>query len=230
MKTLWKVGIAGVALTVVSLSLIGPAKADGKDNAKDVTAGTLTTLWTAPKEAGPIVLLLQGKPNPVTVAVSDTTIMGGTCRDCRMLQKFKAGDAAKHCQMCGCDAPNVECVAWASLKHNTWDALLRALPLGVGLRAVYNETDKPESGLKSLLIDRHAVLLPIDGLSGQTEEQLQTLVKPFGGSKAQLINDGKQLLFTVKDEWTVETEAKFEKALAKADTKLTYPAAEETKK
>ena len=225
MKAFAKFAGMSATLMMVMFGLTGPARADNKDAGK--VADVVTTILSLPKEGSAVTLLVQGKAQPVTVTVSDDTILGGNCHDCNMMQMFKASEAAKHCKMCGCDAPNVECVAWKSLKSNSWQQLLSALPQGIALRAIYNETDKPESGLKSLIIDRHTVLLPVEGLSGQTADQLQSLVQPVGGVNAQLVADGKQLQFTLKDYWEADKAAKLVKELAKAGVKLAYPVPDE---
>jgi hypothetical protein len=228
MKSFWKVGTLYAALTMATLGPVGFTRADNNDRGK--IADVITSILFLPKEGSAVTLLVQGKAQPVTVTISDNTILSRACTHCGMMQKFKASEAAKHCKMCRCDAPNVECVAWKSLKANTWQQLLSALPQGIALRAIYNETDKPASGLKSLLIDHHTVLLPVEGLSGQTADQLQALVKPVGGANAQLVADGKQLQFTLKDNWESDKAAKLVKELAKASAKLAYPAPDETQK
>lgn len=228
MKGFWKFGVLGATLMMGSLGLIGAARADNADTSKVVDV--ITTFLSLPTDGNAVTLLVQGKAQPVIVTISDNTLLGGNCHDCGMMQKFKASEAAKHCKMCGCDAPNVECVAWKSLKGNTWQQMLNALPQGIALRAIYNEADKPASGLKSLLIDHHTVLLPVEGLSGLTADQLQALVKPVGGADAQLTADGKQLAFTLKDNWEADKAAKLVKELAKAGAKLAYPAPGETQK
>jgi hypothetical protein len=177
-------------------------------------------LAAPPKEEGKITLLLSGQTKPVAVALSPDTTIGGICEDCLLLQKFKASEAAKKCAMCGCGAPNAVCIAWAKLKSASWQEMFTALPKGTVLRATFNTADKPESGLQSLIVDRRTVFLTVDGLSGQTPEQLLPLVKPFTGTKVELLADGKQLVIHLKDDWTLDRETKFEKALGNAGGKI----------
>jgi hypothetical protein len=183
------------------------------------------SLWEFPKEAGKVTLLLAGKTDPVTVAVSDTTIFSGMCLDCSLPLKFKPGESAKKCLVCGCEVSNAACIVGKPVKEGTWQAMIKALPHGVALRPIYTVADKPESGLKQLSIDLRAVLLPVTGLDGKSPEELLALVKPLGGNKAELIDGGKRLSFHLKSDWTVERAGKLEKALEKLNAKVVVPEA-----
>lgn len=198
------------------------ARADG--NAGNSSAkSTLTTVWSAPStgDAGIKLLPLDAKV-PVTTAYSPATVITGHCQDCQMTQQFTVAQATSICKMCACASPNVECVSWANLKHMTVNDMLQALPLGVGIRVVYNGPGKPDSGIEHLIIDQHTVLLPVTGLTGKSGPELNSLVKPVTGQNAQLSADGTELTFTVKDWWTVKQEKKFETLLASAGGKLAY--------
>jgi hypothetical protein len=218
MKSLVKVGLGCLALTCVVAGFGSPATADTA--AKITASGALTTLAAPPTDEGKIALLIAGQEKPVTVTLSQDTTLGGICIDCLLYLTFKPGESPKNCAVCGCAVSNAQCIAWTKLKSATWQDMFKALPKGAALRAVYNTPDKPESGLKTLLVDRRTVLLPVEGLNGQTPEQLLPLVKPFGGTKAELQAEGKQLVIHLKDDWSVEKEAKFEKALEKAGGKI----------
>ncbi|HLV78676.1 MAG TPA: hypothetical protein VKT32_00300 [Chthonomonadaceae bacterium] len=225
MKALFKIGLGCLALTFVAGGLGGQARADGTD--KKAT-GTLTTMITVPKEDGPVTLLVAGQAKTITAVISGDTMVGGVCEHCLLNQMFKAAASSKPCEMCGCGQTNARCIAWKDIKQSTWQEMFRSLPKYTGMKAIYNTADKPESGLKCLTVDLHTILMPVDGLSGQTPDQLNALVKPFGGSKAALLADGKQLQFTVKDEWTSEKETKFEQALTKAGGKIVDVTATDT--
>lgn len=220
MKTSRKLILLSSAL--LSVMLVGAVRADDTENSKAKKAGAVTILWAIPKEREMVTLLEQGKDKPIIVMLGGDSILGGICHDCHLFQTFKPGDAAKGCNTCACDKPNTECIAWKPVKPRTWDAMLQALPRGIALRVTYKEADKSDSGIKTLTVDHRTVLLPIEGLSGQTPDQLLKLVKPVGGVKAELVGDGKQLLIDLKEDWTLDQEAKFEKALAETGAKLTF--------
>jgi hypothetical protein len=218
MKSLGKLGLGCLALTCVVAGFGSPAKADSA--ARITASGALTTLAAPPQDEGKIALLIAGQEKPVTVTLSQDTTLGGICIDCMLYLTFKPGESTKNCAVCGCVVPNAQCIAWTKLKSATWQEMFKALPKGAALRATYNTADKPDSGVKTLLVDRRTVLLPVEGLNGQTPEQLLPLVKPFGGTKAELLAEGKQLVIHLKTDWTVEQETRFEKALEKAGGKI----------
>ena len=122
--------------------------------------------------------------------------------------------------VCGCSVSNAACIVGKAVKEGTWRAMLKALPRGVGIRPTFNTADKPESGLKKLIVDLREVLLPVAGLDGQSPDQLLSLVKPLGGTRAELINGGKRLSCHLKSDWTADKEGKLEKALAKVNAKV----------
>jgi hypothetical protein len=220
MKRFHRLGTTVLAAALATVALVGIAHANDKENEKAKNAGAVTTLWGIHKEESMVSLLPQGKSEPVMVKINPTTILGGICHECHLFQQFKASEPAVKCDTCICGNPNVQCVAWKPVKPATWEKMLESLPRGVALRVVYNEVDKPESGLKTLTIDRRTVLLPVEGLSGQSSDQLLTLFKPLGAEKARIVSDGKQLLMDMKEDWTLERAAKFEKALTKAGGKI----------
>lgn len=221
MKTLLGLTTVCLALALAMLGTAPRARA-GDDNSKP--ADVLASFWAMPKEDNSVTLMALGQQKPATMALQDSTIMGGICFHCQLKLRFKASDAGKRCTVCPCPMSSARCVAGKALKPDNWQQMLLALPKGTGLHAVYNEEGKPESGLKSLVVDHKAALLPVDGLSSETPAQLLALVKPLGGTKAELAADGKQLQIAFKEDWTAEKETKFEKALEKAGGKLTYPA------
>ena len=217
--------LAIVFAAFAALALVGGARADDRENDKAKRGGAVTTLWEVQKESEKVALLEQGKDRPITVTVSADTILGGICYDCRLFQQFKAGEAVKNCSLgktCACDKLNIECLAWKPVKPKTWEAMLQALPRGIALRATYKEAGKPESGVKTLTVDRRTVLLPVEGLSAKTPEQLLALVKPIGGVKAEMVGNGNQLLIDLRVDWTLDREARFEKALADAGAKVAF--------
>ena len=222
MKRIFKTGTIFLAITLATLTIVGGANANDKENEKAKTAGAVTTLQGINDEKGTVTLLPQGKSEPILLQVSPTTVLGGVCHDCHLFQVFKASEPAKICDTCLCDKTNVECIAWKPVKPKTWQAMLRALPPGIALRVIYHEANKPETGLKTLTVDHRTVLLPVEGLGNKTADQLLDLVKPIGGINAEMLGGGKQLLIDLKEDWTLEREARLEKALTDAGAKVTF--------
>lgn len=221
MNRIFKLGTTLLMALLAATAVVGSARADDKENAKAKNAGAVTTLIGIGKVDGTISLLPQGATNPIIVTVSPMTLLGGICFECKLFQQFKASDPTLICDTCGCGNINVQCIAWKSLAPKTWQAMLTALPRGVALRVVYNIPDKAESGVKALTVDRRTVLMPIDGLSALSTEQLAALVKPIGGEKVQLVSGGKQLLIDLNADWTLAQEAKLEAAVSAQGSKLT---------
>jgi hypothetical protein len=211
-------GILALALAVLTVGISGPIRAEDTKS-----SGILGSLWTVPAESGKVTLVLAGQPDPITVTVSDTTVFAGICLDCSLPLEFKPGEAGKKCNVCGCAVSNAACIVGKPVKEGTWQAMLKGLPHGVGLRPTFNIADKPESGVKKLTVDLRSVLLPVTGLDSQTPDQLLALVKPLGGTQAELIDGGKRLSVHLKSDWTVEREAKLEKVLATVNAKVVVP-------
>ena len=215
MRTFDLIGTAAIALAVMGIGVSAPAHA-GQAKA----AGTVGAFWAIPKEDGKLTMVIAGQTDPVTVNVSSTTVFAGICLDCNLPLEFKPSEAAKRCMVCGCVVSNAACIVGKAVKEGTWQAMIKGLPHGVVLRPTYTETDKPESGIKKLLVDLRAVLIPVSGLESQTPDQVLALVKPFGATSAELIDGGTRLSFKLKSDWTFDREAKLEKALAKLNAKL----------
>lgn len=216
-----------VALVAAGVSFALGTAAIAQDNTKAKPAPVLT-FWSLPAAGGAITVIQQGVVEPKTIAISPDTIVAGICEDCMLPMKFKASEANKNCAVCGCVVSNAQCIAGKPVKA-TWQAMFQNLPRGVVLRPVYNTPDSAESGVKSLSVDRHSVLLPVEGLDSQSPDQLAALVKQAGGTKGELVDGGKRLTFAVKDEWTHDRQAKFEKLLAKAGGKVSQPDVEAAK-
>jgi hypothetical protein len=219
MRTGKRFGIVGLALAALALGAVAPLRAD--DAAKP--AGKVVSFWTTSKEAGKLELMTPGQKDPVTTTVSDATVFAGICLDCNLPLEFKTGETSKNCAVCGCAVSNAACIVGHAVKTNTWQAMLKALPAGTGLVPVYNEADKPESGLKKLTVTLRALLLPVTGLDSQSPDQLLALVKPLGGTKAELLDGGKLLSVSLKSDWTAERADKLTKALEKINAKIVAP-------
>lgn len=208
-------------LAAIAMGALSAALADEAGSAK--AAGKVAAFWAAPKETGKLALVVPGQKDPVTTTVSAATIFGGICLDCSLPLEFKPADAGKNCAVCGCAVSNAQCIVGKPVKSNSWQEMLQLLPHGTGLVPVYNEADKPESGLKKLTVTLRSVLLPVSGLDGQTPDQLLALVKPLGGTKVELLDGGKLLSVSLKSDWTAERATKLEKALEKINAKVVTP-------
>jgi len=210
----------GLALALAAVGVVGMSQARADETR---TTGNAAAFWAVPKETGKVTLLIPGQKDPVTTSVSEATIFGGICLDCNLPLEFKPGEAAKNCSVCGCAVSNAQCIVGKPLKSNTWQAMLQMLPHGTGLVPTFNDADKPESGLKKLVITLRAVMLPVSGLDTQTPDQLLALVKPLGGTKAELLDGGKLLAISLKSDWTAERATKLEKALNGVNAKILVP-------
>ena len=221
MKTRTLFGSIALLLAAMTVGMSSPVRANDAGTAK--ASSILGSFWAVPKEEGKLTLVLAGQPEPVTVAVSDKTQFSGICLDCNLPLEFKSGEAGKKCMVCGCVVSNAACIVGKPVKEGTWQGMIKGLPHGVGLRPTYNTADKPESGLSKLAVDLRSVLLPVSGLDSQTPDQLLALVKPLGGTQAELIDGGKRLSIHLKSDWTAERAGKLEKALAKLNAKVVVP-------
>jgi hypothetical protein len=215
-------GFSLLLVIPILMSRSGAATQTDPHNASNSPTITATLLGIS-KTEDRLTLLIAGQTAPISVPIDGNTIIGGTCHDCHQLQQFKASAAAKICTECNCESSNAECLAWQPIPQNTWRALLNALPFGTVLHLTLNQPNNPSSGLRSLLIDRHTILLPIAGQTGITPEQLLQIVKPFGGVKVEPLASGQQWLIHLKGFWTSEQASKLKKALSDVGLKLAFP-------
>jgi hypothetical protein len=218
MKSRFTFGLVALMAAAFAVGTVTPVRSD---DAKPST--NPATFWTVPKEAGKVMLVVAGQKDPVTTSVTDTTVFAGICLDCNLPLEFKTGETAKNCSVCGCAVTNAACIVGKAVKTNTWQAMLKMLPHGTVLKPVYNEADKPESGLKKLTISLRSVLLPVSGLDAQTPDQLLAVTKPLGATKAELLDGGKLLSISLKTDWTADKADKLEKALVKLNAKVVVP-------
>lgn len=212
-----KSGLIIAAVAAICLAVAAPVRADGP-------AVITGSFWELPKEAGKLSIVLPGAAAPVTTTVSDTTVFAGMCLDCMLPLEFKSVQAGKNCAVCGCATSNAACIVGKPVKEGTWQAMIKQLPHGVGLVPTFVEAGKPESGLKKLVVNLHAVILPVSGLDGQSADQLLAIAKVAGGTKAELLDSGKLLSITLKGDYSVEKAAKLEKAITAANGKISVPA------
>ncbi len=208
-------GVLAVAATALSLSFSSPARADG--------ATVTGSFWQISKEAGKVELVVPGQAAPVVSAITDTTVISGTCLDCMLPLEFKTTQTGKNCAVCGCSVSNAACIVGKPVKDGTWQSMLKALPKGVALTATFVEAGKPESGIKKLSVNLRSIVLAVSGLDGQSADQLLGLVKGIGGTKAELVDAGKVLVVTLKADYTADKATKLEKALIDANSKINAP-------
>lgn len=214
MRQTLKVGVFAAAALCIAASVA--ARADG---------AATGSFWQLPKEAGAIQLVMPGQAAPVTTSITDATIFVGICQDCMLPFQFTPLQAGKNCMVCGCSVNNASCMVGKPVKDGTWQSMVKQLPHGVGLVPTYIDPAKPESGLKQLVVNMRAVVLPVSGLDGQTPAQLLGLVKAIGGTKAELLDSGKLLSITLKTDYSADKAAKLEKAITGANGKITAPEA-----
>lgn len=226
MKVMRTTGIFTLALAVLGLGATGTLLTVGAvgtaraDDAAAKSAGQATAFWSVGKEDGKLSLVVPGQKDPVVTSIAATTVFSGICLDCNLPFEFKSTETGKNCSVCGCAVSNAACMVGKTVKGNAWQSMLKMLPAGTGLVPTYNEAGKPESGIKKLAITLRAVVLPVSGLDGQTPDQLLALVKPLGGTKAELLDGGKLLSVTLKSDWTEERAMKLQKAIEKLNGKV----------
>ncbi len=210
-----------MALTVAAVPALGTSAIAGGDAWQH--AGVLSSVVSV-SDTG-VTLNQVGAGAPIVATVSPTTELGGICEDCGMFMTFSTTQCTGTCKMCSCSDKNGICVSWAHLKSVTWQNMLKALPVGTGLRTVFNTPGDPASGLKDIYINRREVLLPVTGLTGKTTPELTKLISPVGASSAELTGNGKLLKITLKQDWTAKKEAQLATILGKVGGNVNLPAA-----
>jgi hypothetical protein len=209
------VPIALLVFTVLSVVSVGA----GEEKARKLTE-IQASLWDLSKENGNLTLATMGQSAPVKTTLTAQTQLEGVCMHCQISLKCCSGDLGKRCPVCPCGFSNAICLAGKAASEKNGPALLQALPRGTRLRVEYLDGDKPEAGLKRLVVDLHGVLLPVEGLADATPDQLQTLGRSVGAVRTELSAEGKRLQLTLKDNWTAERATRLEKALEKQGAKI----------
>lgn len=210
--------MAQFCVTCVSLMIVCmPILADSG------AVGVVTCLSSPVPVGQAIRLIVSGSTDPISVPIDGDTLIVSNCRHCNMAVQFKAKDVAKKCSVCPCETSFRDCTIASSLKPTTWQTLLRGLPKGVALRVTYVDAEKPENGLKSLSIDMHSALIPVEHIGSFTPARVLELVKPIGILAATLEAGGSQLLISVKEPWTGEREKRLERAIADVGGRVNWP-------
>ncbi len=206
------------AVAAAAVALAGAAIPTARA-AEPVPSAVIASLSKAPKDDGSVALTVSGQAAPANSSIAADTMINGTCVHCQLGIHFHAADAAKGCAPCGCGMTNAACIVGSAPKGTTWQQMLQLLPRGTVLKVTYAEGAKPESGVKTISIDRHSALLALDG-SAINAAQLADAAKAAGASKSELLADGKQAMLSFSGTWTKDRQSKFEEALAKAGAKL----------
>ena len=207
--------------SVFAFLSVAPTEA-GEETGKRA-AEVSASVWNVPKEGGSVTLAIFSRPEPVRTTLNAETRLEGICLHCELALKFALGELARRCGMCPCGFSNAQCLTGKASSQKSGAALLQDLPRGTRLRVEYADPEKPEAGLKRVIVDRHGALLPVEGLEAATPEQCKELGKSVGATRTELSADGKRLQFGLKDLWTAEKEARVEKALAKLGAKVAAP-------
>lgn len=183
--------------------------------------GTVTaSVWLLPKKGETVLLVTLDKSGPIKTTVRADTQIEGICMHCDIKMQCRAADLEKKCGTCPCGFSNFACLAARAPSANTWQAMLEALPQGTQLRVEYADPEQPNNGIRRLVVDRHAVLLPVEGLSGATPQQLQDLRKCVGAARIELNPHCDRLQLSLKANWTTDKVARLEKALATLDARI----------
>ena len=218
-----RINIAALVATGTLVAIAAPRPAAAHDD-KTKLPPVISSYWAFPKEAnGNIQLVVNGTAEPVTVAISPETGIGGVCMHCTLNQPFKAREVKKICGVCGCSKTNGTCVSWKDLKTSSWEEMISGLAVGTALRLAYNTADDPKSGVKTLWIDHRTFFAPVGGLAGKTPAELALIAKAVGGGKVEAVDDNKRLLINFKADYDGEVEAKLLKALAKVGITIVRP-------
>ncbi len=211
--------IATAILAITGLAAISNTAMAGKIAWQHT--GELATVVSV--SGNSVTLVTTKQATPVETAVEPNTQLGGICVDCGQFLPFTPAKSGASCVMCSCGSPNATCVSWKELKKPTWQAMLQSLPVGIGLRAVFNTPNDPASGLKSLYINRRQVLLPVSGLNALTPQQLVALVRPVGAVSATLVDGGTRIEMNLKNDWTNKASKTLIGILKKAGATVSSP-------
>ncbi len=210
-----------LALTVAAVPALGTSALAGGDAWQH--AGVLSSVVKVSTDG--VTLNQDGAEAPIVATVTPATQVGGICEDCGMFMTFGSTQCTGTCKMCSCSDKNGTCVSWAHLKDVTWQNMLKALPVGTGLRTVFNTPGNPASGLKDIYINRREVLLPVTGLAGKTTPELTKLTSSVGAASAELTGNGTLLKIELKQDWTAKKEAQLVTILGKVGGNVNLPTA-----
>jgi hypothetical protein len=228
MKWLSKIKCCFISLGFAGCTTLCAMSTGAREETERKPVEISASLWKLPKERGTLLLTTFRQSAPVQTVLTSETQVEGVCIHCNIEFKYRTDDLGKRCAVCPCGFSNAQCLTGKASSAKSWTTLLQDLPRGTRLRIEYTTPEKPGDGLKRMVVDRHGVLLPVEGLMGSTPEQRKALGKSVGAIRTEWNEDEKRLQITLKDNWTTEKESRLEKALAKLGARVVSPEAEDT--
>jgi hypothetical protein len=213
--------LVGLLALLPLCSLVPPAQADrdSKTETGEIAAG----FWEIAEKDQPLTLVSPNELAPVQTSLTDATQIQGVCVHCQITLQCAVGALNKRCPVCPCGLTSAACLTGKSLRDPGWRAVLANLPRGTQLHVAFNTPEKPAEGIKRLVVDRRAALLPVEGLATLTADQVQTLGKAVGARRATWNDSARQLQLDLKDDWTAARESRLEQALTKLGGKIALP-------
>jgi hypothetical protein len=167
MRAVEKLVAAGISAIVAAALGGAAAPADVPLPKAD---GVIATAVPGAQTPSTLSLLLAGQTSPVSVTDGPNSQWTGQCHDCGQAMTFPPAKSSKTCWVCGCGVSAADCITEKTLKHSSSDELLEGLAPGTVLTVTFNTPGQPASGLKTLVIDRHRAMLPVENAAQLTVE------------------------------------------------------------
>lgn len=208
------------AFASLSASPASPAR-----ETKTESAEVVTSIWNVQKTDDVVELQTLKQSVAVKTKLGTDTLIEGICLHCQIVIKCRAHELSKKCPVCPCELSNAQCLTGKS-DINSLTTLLKALPTGTALRVEYFDTSKPEMGVRRLVVDRHKALFAVIGMITIATQDLLKIGKSVGATDVERSEDGKRLQLTLKEDWTVDREARWERALSKVGAKVVFTTAQ----
>jgi hypothetical protein len=190
-----------------------------------VHQGSLASLWSQAIPERTVQIMLSDNTEPIKSPLDDDSIMQGACRHCSMTVRFKASDTGRKCAACPCGTSNFDCIITehAGSQAQTWQRLLCALPRGTALQVTFADDNKPEKGIRSIVVDSHTALMPVDGMDSLSDADLGRIAQKVRGQAPHLLANGRQFMISLRDTLTPEHERSLEKAITDAGGHIRWP-------
>jgi len=214
LRNVFRIPIIAVLMLFATIASYAALDRDGKPVA------IKASVWELPKDGAALELATFDQPDPTTASLSDDTRLEGVCVHCDLPLQCRAADLLRRCSVCSCERTNLACLGGKASEGKGSAALFRSLPRGTVLRPVFSDPTASEKTIQSLAIDRHAALLPVEGLAGATARQIEDLGKSVRASQILRSNSGDRIEIHLKDNWSDDKVKQFEKALAVLDARL----------
>lgn len=190
-----------------------------------VKPDTAVTLLVSPTDSDQLTLAVWNRSRPIHSTVQADTVIESVCSHCQIAMKFTMESIGKGCALCPCGTRNAECLSGKSAPHNRRQEMFDALPRGTALRAEFRDPKRPEEGIKRLTLDWRTVLIPLHDPAVGDEGQILAQLKPIGAVRVKLADDRRQLLITLKEDWTTDREIRMEKLFARQGPSVSFAAA-----